>query len=421
MAKIKQIFARQILNAKGSPTIETTVILSDGASGTASAPVGTSVGKYEAVELRDNDSTKFQGQSVLNAIMNIEKVIYPAVTGMDANRQQDIDKKIIELDGTHNKSRLGANATLAVSMAIAKAAARSSVLPLFLYLKEYIKKGNSPLRIPTPCFNVINGGKHAEGATLDFQEFLIIPASSKPYGDSLSIGTNVYFSLRKQLTQNGLSTLVGDEGGFSPKLATNQDGLLLLRQSVEAADLRIGFDVFLGIDAAANSFFSDQKYHIKDKSIALTSKDLISYYTSLNKDYHFLYLEDGLSEDDWEGWTELCSTLSEQMLIVGDDLTVTNPYRLQTALQKKSITGIIIKPNQIGTVIEAIAVAEMARQAGLKIIVSHRSGETNDDFIADFSVAVSADYVKFGAPARGERVAKYNRLLQIEQQIKSLS
>lgn len=420
MAKIKQIFARQILNSKGYPTVETTVILSDGASGTASSPTGTSVGKYEAVELRDNDETKSQGLSVLNAIMNIEEIIGPNILGMEANHQQEIDKKIIELDGTHNKSRLGANATLSVSIAVAKAAARSSVLPLFLYLREYIKKENYPLKIPAPCFNVINGGKHAEGSTLDFQEFLVISATSKTFEESLTIGTNIYFSLKKIISENGLSTLVGDEGGFSPKVSTNQDGLLLLKQAIERANLRVGFDVFLGIDAAANSFFSDQKYHIRDKSIACTSKDLILFYSSLNKDYHFLYLEDGLSDDDWEGWTELCSILSNETLIVGDDLTVTNPYRLQTALSKKSLTAIIIKPNQIGTVMETIAVVEMARQAGLKIIVSHRSGETNDDFIADFSVAVSADYVKFGAPARGERVAKYNRLLQIEKQIKTL-
>ena len=421
MAKVKQIFARQILNAKGNPTVETTVILSDGASGTASSPTGTSTGKYEAVELRDNNEAKFQGLGVLSSIINIEKTIAPAIIGMDANRQQDIDKKIIELDGTQNKGKLGSNTTLSLSMAVTKAAARSSVLPLFLYLREYVKKDNLPLKIPTPCFNLLNGGKHAEGSTLDFQEFLVIPASSKSYEDSLDIGTNVYFSLRKLLRENGLSTLVADEGGFSPKVATNQDGLLILKQAIDAANLRLGFDVFLGIDAASNTFFSEQKYHIKDKSIALTSKDLIDFYSFLNKDYHFLYLEDGLSEDDWEGWSELCSTLSEQTLIVGDDLTATNPNRLQTALQKKAITAIIIKPNQIGTVIEAIAVAEMAKQAGLKVIVSHRSGETNDDFIADFAVAVSADYVKFGAPARGERVAKYNRLLQIENQIKSLS
>lgn len=419
MAKIKQILAREILNAKGHPTIETTVILTDGASGIASSPSGTSTGKYEALEIRDNDDKKFQGFGVNNAILNIEEIIAPVLIGMDASKQQDIDKKMIDLDGTHNKGRLGANATLSVSMAVAKASARSSVLPLFLYLREYIKKETIPLKIPTPAFNLINGGKHAQG-TLDFQEFLLIPATSKSYEESLNIGTSAYFALQKLLQSNNLSTLIGDEGGFSPAVSSNQDGLTLLRQAIESINLRIGFDVFLGLDAASNNLFSQQKYHIKDKSISLDSNDMISFYELINKDFHLLYLEDGLSEDDWEGWTKLYSKLSQQILIVGDDLTVTNPYRLQTALDKKAITGIIIKPNQIGTVIEALAVVEMARQAGLKIIVSHRSAETNDDFIADFAVAVSADYVKFGAPVRGERVAKYNRLLQIEKQVSSL-
>lgn len=420
MAKIKQISAREILNAKGHPTIETAVILTDGATGIASVPTGTSVGKYEAVEIRDKDEKKFQGLGVQNAILNIESIIAPSLLGMEASKQQEIDKKMIDLDGTHNKGRLGANSTLSVSMAIAKAAARSSVLPLYLYLREFVKRENMPLKIPTPAFNVINGGSHAEGSTLDFQEFLVIPASSKTYEESLAMGTNIYFALMKNLLTNNLSTLTADEGGFSPKLATNQDALLLLSQTISSVNLRIGFDVFLGIDAAANSLFSEQKYHIRDKTIAMTAKDMISFYEAINKEYHFLYLEDGLSEDDWEGWPELCARLSQQTLIVGDDLTVTNPYRLQTALDKKAITAIVIKPNQIGTVIEALAVVEMARQAGLKIIISHRSGETNDDFIADFSVAASADYVKFGAPVRGERVAKYNRLLQISKQIKSL-
>ena len=420
MAKIKQISSREILNAKGHPTIETTVILSDGATGVASSPSGTSVGKYEAVEIRDKDEKSFQGLGVKNAILNIEEIIAPSLLGMDASKQQEIDKKMIDLDGTHNKGRLGANATLSVSMAAAKAAARSSVLPLFLYLREYIKRENVPLKIPTPAFNIINGGKHAEGSTLDFQEFLVIPASSKTYDESLKMGINIYFSLQKNLQTNNLSTLIADEGGFSPKLASNQDALLLLKQSIDSANLRIGFDVFLGLDVCASNLFSEQKYHIKDKTISLSAKDLISFYEAINKDYHFLYLEDGLSEDDWENWSELTLRLSKQTMIVGDDLTVTNPYRLQTALDKKAITAIVIKPNQIGTVIEALAVVEMARQAGLKIIVSHRSGETNDDFIADFAVAASADYVKFGAPVRGERVAKYNRLLQIEKQIKSL-
>jgi enolase len=419
MAKIKQIAAREILNAKGQPTIETTVILTDGAVGIASCPTGTSIGKYEAVEVRDKDEKRFQGLGVLNAIMNIEEMIAPNLLGMDATKQPEIDKKMIALDGTANKGRLGANAILSVSMAVVKAAAKSSILPLFLYLREFIKKENIPLKIPIPAFNIINGGKHAQG-TIDFQEFLVIPASSKKFNESLIIGTNVYAALKKSLETNNLSTLVGDEGGFSPKVETNQDALLMLKQTIEGINLRIGFDVFLGLDAASSNLFSSQQYHIRDKSIGLSSKDLVTFYKAINNDYHLLYLEDGLAEDDWEGWSQLYTEMSQQTVIVGDDLTATNPYRLQMALDKKTITGIIIKPNQIGTVIEALAVVEMARQANLKIIVSHRSGETNDDFIADFAVAASADYVKFGAPVRGERVAKYNRLLQIEKQIKSL-
>lgn len=418
MAKIKQISSREILNAKGDPTIETTVILTDGAVGIASVPSGTSIGKYEAIDLRDKDEKRYRGNGVLNAITNIDKLISPLLVGTESSDQRQIDKKMITIDGTPNKEKLGANATLSVSIAVAKAAARSAVLPLFLYLREYVKKDELPPKIPTPCFNIINGGKH--GGNVNFQEFLVIPATSKSYSESLELGSNVYFSLKKIIENNNLSTLVGLEGGFSPKLSTNQDALLLIKQSIEESNLRVGFDMFIGIDAASNNFYSENKYNIKDKASTLTNKELIAFYKLVNDQYHLLYLEDGLSEDDWEGWQELFTTMSSQTMIVGDDLTATNPLRLQIALAKKAINAIIIKPNQIGTVIEALAVSEMAKEAGIKVIVSHRSGETNDDFIADFSVAISADYVKFGAPVRGERVSKYNRLLQIEKQIASL-
>ncbi len=419
MTKIKQIIAREILNSKGLPTIETTVILSDGKTGKASVPSGTSVGNYEASELKDHDDKHFQGNGVLKAIANIHDVIAPSILGMDAVKQQEIDKKMIELDGTQNKGRLGANAILSISMAVAKAAAKSNMLPIFLYLREFVKKENIPFKIPTPAFNILNGGKHA-GDNTNFQEYMVIPASSKTYSESLDMALTLYNSLRKVMEQNNLTTLVGDEGGFAPKLETNKQGIEMVKQAIDATSFRYGFDVFLGIDVAATSFFQEGKYHIKDRTSALSSNDLINYYEELNKEFHLLYLEDPLAEDDWNGWSRIYESASQQTLIVGDDLTATNPYRLQMALDKKTITGIIIKPNQIGTVIEALAVVEVARQAGLKIIVSHRSGETNDDFIADFAVAVSADYVKFGAPVRGERVAKYNRLLEIEREIKSL-
>jgi enolase len=419
MSKIKQVLAREILNAKGNPALETTVILSDGKSGTASCPSGTSAGSYEACELLDNDEKRYGGKGVLKAIDNVNSIISPALVGVEVTRQPEIDKIMLELDGTQNKGKLGANAILSVSMACCKAAAKSSVLPLFLYIREYVKKEKLELKVPTPLFNVLNGGLHAD-MNLDFQEFMIIPASSKSFEASLQMGTQVYNTLKKLLKTSNQSTLVGDEGGFSPRLAANADALSLLKQAINDSPYKFGFDIFLGMDVAASSFYQQKKYVVRDKSMPLSSDDLISLYKDLSKEYSFLYLEDPLAEDDWEGWVQISKEMSLQTIIVGDDLTVTNPYRLQMALNKKAITGIIIKPNQIGTVIETLAVVEIAREAGLKIIVSHRSGETNDDFIADLAVAVSADYAKFGAPARGERVAKYNRLLQIEKQLSSI-
>jgi len=419
MAKIKEIKASEILDSRGNPTIETTIVLNDGVIASAAVPSGASVGTYEALELRDNDPKRFHGFGVLKAIKNIETIIAPALVGMEVSKQQEIDKKMIELDGTQNKSRLGANAVLSVSMATCRSAAKSSVIPLFLYLRQFVRKENIPPKIPTPMFNVVNGGKHAED-NLDFQEFLVIPASSKTFEEGLQIGTNIYKSLKDILKQNNMSTLTGDEGGFSPKLPTNHEVFTILKQAITATSLRVGFDIFFGIDVAANSFYENKQYHMRDRAQGLSAKDMISYYEELNKTNRLLYLEDPLSEDDWDGWSELSSKISQETIIVGDDLTVTNPYRLQMALDKKAITGIIIKPNQIGTVMETLAVVEVAREAGLKITVSHRSGESNDDFIADFAVGVSADYAKFGAPARGERVAKYNRLLQIEKQLKEL-
>lgn len=419
MAKIKEIKASEILDSRGNPTIETTVVLQDGSVGTASCPSGASVGSYEAWELRDHDAKRFSGLGVLKAVDNVNSIIAPALVGMDSSKQQDIDKTVINLDGTQNKGKLGANAALSVSMAVCKASARNSMLPLFLYLRQFIKTENTTLKIPALLLNFINGGKHA-GNNLDLQEFFVIPATSKPYNEALQMGVTLYSTLRNTLKENGLSTLIGDEGGFAPKLATNRDAFVLLKQAIDKTSLRFGFDVFFGLDAASNSFYQDKQYRLRDRSMPYTSDDLISFYQELNKQYRLLYLEDPLFEDEWEGWTKISSKMSQDTIIVGDDLVATNPYRLQMAIDKKAITGVVIKPNQIGTVIECLAVVEVARAAGLKIVVSHRSGETNDAFIADFAVAVSADYVKFGAIARGERIAKYNRLLQIEKQIKAL-
>lgn len=419
MAKIKRIFAREILNSKAIPTVEATVLLEDGSIGVGSSPTGTSVGKYEAAELRDQDPNRHLGLGVLTAVSNIQKIIFPALEGKETSDQRDIDKTLISLDGTPNKSKLGTNAILPVSIACAKAEAKSSNKSLYSHLKTFVPSGFT-LKIPSPCFNILNGGLHA-GNNLDFQEFMIIPATNKNYDESLILAATVYQSLRKKLEEKGASTLIGDEGGFGPTFPNNREALDMLREAVEASKFRLNYDVFLGLDAAASNFYENGKYRIKDNQGELSSDSLFNYFDKLLEDYRLLYLEDPFSEDDWNSWEKSANFKTfSGTIIVGDDLTVTNPIKLQMAIDKKAISGIIIKPNQIGTIIEAIGVTEIARQAGIKIIVSHRSGETNDDFIADFAVAVGADFVKFGAPARGERVAKYNRLLAINNELKSL-
>ena len=419
MSKIKHVSAREILNAKGIPTVEATVILTDNTMASSSAPGRTSVGGSEAAELIDNDLNRLSGFGVLKAVENINSVIGPKLAGIDAEKQREIDKLMIEMDGTANKARLGANAILAVSQAVAKATAKSSMLPLFIYLRQFISKDRANLKIPNPCFNVLNGGKIG-GGNLDFQSFLLIPASSKSFSEALEIGVNIYKILRENLEFKNLPTLIGDEGGFGPNFATNEDGLHFIKQTIENTTLRLGFDVFLGIDFSANNFYSDKKYKIKDSVMQFSSENLIEYYEVLNNKFHLLYMEDPLHEEDWDGWMQMSAKLSENSIIVGDHLTSTNPYRLQMAIDKRAITGIVVKPSQVGTVIETLAVVEVARQADLKIIVSSTSADTVDDFLSDFAVAVSADYVKFGAPARGENIIKYNRLSEIERELRTI-
>lgn len=409
MAKIKQIKASEILNTKGEPTIETTVVLSDGKVGVASSPSGDFPGSFEANELKDGDPQRFIGKGVLKAIANVENSIAPALVGMEAD-QREVDKKIIELDGTQNKGKLGANATFSVSAAIAKAGARSSVLPLFLYLREYIKKENLTLKVPIPIFSLIT----------DVFDFLAIPASSKTYLEAVSITENVLQTLKTSLKSNNLSVLNSPKGSFGPTLPSNEDGLFFIKQAVEASGYKISFDVFLGLDARGNSLYKDQRYLLREKNNPLSQDDMFAYYEDLAKKYNLLYLEDPFWEEDWDAWGKIMQKISSQTLIVGDNLTATNPYRLQMALNKRAISAISIKPSQIGTVLEALAVVEIARQAGLKIITSSRSAETNDDFIADFAVAISSDYIKLGGLSGGEVIAKYNRLFQIEKQLKTL-
>lgn len=418
MAKIKEIKAREILNGKGEPTVETTVILTDGKSGLSSFPTGTNIGSYEALELRDRNSERYHGRGVLTAISNIEKIIAPEIIGIDATKQQEIDKKMIELDGTQNKSRLGANATLSVSIAVAKAAAQSSVLPLFLYLRQFLKSENLALKIPLPIFNIMGSGKYEDSA--DFKSFYIIIASSINYQESLSFANAIYNSLKNNLKTNNLSILISDQGSFAPKVSSNEEAFTLIKQSIDEVNLRLGFDVFMGLDASGNTIRQEQKYKIKDKPSGLSSSEISAYYEEISNKFNLIYIEDPFSDEDWDAWASFTAKVSPIALVASDSLTATNPYRLQMALDKKAIKGIVIKPGQIGTVIEALAVVEVARQAGLKIISAIRSEETNDDFIADFAVAVSSDYIKFGSLARGEMVSKYNRLLEIERELKTL-
>jgi enolase len=417
MAKIKEIQSREILNSQGYPTVETVVILSDGNIGVASVPSSDSDSKYAAVNLVDHEQNHFQGQGVLKAVENVKNIIAPKLVGYDPRKQQEIDKLLIELDGTQNKGRLGANALLSVSIAVAKAAAKSSVLPVYLYLRQFIKQENTVRKLPTVIFSLINGGKHA-GNLLDFRDLFVIPGSFKTFEESLQIGYSLQQSLYTMLKSKNLLPLFSIEGGYAPSLPNNAEAFLLLAQTLESVNLRLGYDVFLGIDANADTFFIDGKYRIKDKSTSLSSENLIAFYIELINTYHILYLEDPMAEDDWDGWEKISKQISLETIVVGDLLTATNPYRLQMALDKKAISGIAIKPIQIGTVIEALAVMEIARMSGLKIIVSHQRGSTIDDFLADFAVAVSADYVNFGPLTRGEYVVKYNRLLEIEKQLK---
>lgn len=419
MAKIEKISAREILDSRGNPTVKAVVILSDGSTASASAPSGASRGVYEAHELRDGDKNRYKGLGVLKAIESVNSVIAPEIIGMEATHQQNIDKKMIEMDGTQNKSSLGGNAIIAVSQAIAKASAKSSLLPLSIYLRQFISFHSEGNRIPTPLFNMLEGGKHADNG-VDFQEFLVIPASSFEYEVALRIGIDIYNSLRQYLKSSNLPTGVADEAGFAPEFSTNLDALKTLRSAIETTPYAFSKDIFLGLDVAASTFVSNRKYTIKDRSGQISPSELLAFYKTIINDYSIIYLEDPFAEDDWESWKSLYNEVGGNTLVVGDDLTSTNPYRLQMAINNNVINSLIIKPNQIGTVTEALAVVEIAKYKNLKVIVSHRSGETEDDFIADFSVAVGADYVKFGAPSH-ERIIKYNRLSEIKLELQKLN
>jgi enolase len=418
MATIKQIWAREILDSRGMPTIEAAGQLDSGQIAIFSVPAGASTGSHEAIELRDQDEDRFYGKGVLKAVNNVNTVLAQAVFGKDPSNQEEIDNILINLDGTPNKSKLGANAILAVSGLTLRLGAIANNLTLYSWVLSLVKKMGITVytKIPTPIFNIVNGGLHG-ASNLDFQEFHIIPVSSKSYSEGLRMAAEIYMVAGGKLRQKGAIHSVGDEGGFAPNLFTNMDALELLVESIKQTRYGLGRDVFLGLDAAASVFYKNGSYQIKDKTSPLDKSAMLEYYKVLNDQYHLAILEDPLEEDDWDGWKKITEMLASETIIVGDDLLVTNPEKVQKAIAEKACTAVLVKPNQVGTISETLKVIKLARENGLKIIVSHRSGETNDWFIADFAVGVGADYVKFGAPARGERVAKYNRLLTIESEI----
>lgn len=420
MAKIVRIWAREIIDSRGVPTIEAACQLDSGHIAVSSVPSGASTGDYEALELRDGDETRYHGRGVLKAVNNINQIIGPAIVraGIDPTAQVQVDQALIQLDGTENKSKLGANSILATSEVICKAAANLQNIPLYQWIYQLsVAKGLKPqVHVPTPVFNMINGGLHGAG-NLDFQEFFVIPASFKGFSEGLRMGVEIYLSIGKNLARRGAIHSVGDEGGYAPNLFTNADALEILVEAIKQTNYQIGRDVFLGLDVAADSFYKDNAYSIRDKSTPMTEDAMIEFYRELNNTYKMAILEDPLHEDAWDGWKKLMSKMSDGIAIVGDDLLATNLKRVEKAIELGVCNSILIKPNQIGTVSETLDVINKSASAGWKVIVSHRSGETNDTFIADFAVGVGANYVKFGAPARGERVTKYNRLSAIESEL----
>lgn len=418
MVQISKIWAREIIDSRSFPTIEVACQTDQGHLAVASVPSGTSTGTHESLELRDNDQNRYLGKGVLTAVKNVNDVLGPSIWGYDVTDQEKIDKRLTEVDGTQNKSKYGANSILAVSLVASKVGALAQNIPLYSWINNLSKKiGLNPeIKIPSPIFNMINGGLHGAG-NLDFQEFQVIPATSMKFSDALRAGVEIYMILGKDLERRGAIHSVGDEGGYAPNLFTNADALEVLFEAIKQTHYQIGRDLFFGLDVAATVFYKNNEYVIRDKSAPLKDDALLDYYKFINNQYHLAILEDPFHEDSWDSWKKLYETFQNQLTIVGDDLLATNPERVTKAIQEKACNGILVKPNQIGTVTETIKVVKMARDAGWKVIVSHRSGETNDWFIADFGVGVGSDYVKFGAPARGERVVKYNRLLSIEMEL----
>ena len=409
--KIKDIKAREILDSRGNPTVEVDVILEDGTLGRASVPSGASTGIREACELRDNES-RYNGQGVLKAVSNVENIIKEKLIGMDSSNQEEIDKLMIDLDGTENKSNLGANAILGVSMAVLKASALSINMPLYKYVA---KKYNSSMSLPRPMMNILNGGAHADNS-LDFQEYMIIPNRDN-IKERIRVGSEVFHSLKNVLKEKGLSTGVGDEGGFAPNLSSNKEGFDLIIEAIKRAGYIPGKDVFLGIDVAASEFYDNGLYNLKGENRVLTTDELISYYVDLINNYPIISIEDPVDENDWDGFSKITSVLGDKIQLVGDDLFVTNKKCLQMGIDKKAGNAILLKVNQIGTISETIETINLARQNNYKTIISHRSGETEDTTIASLAVGLNLGQIKTGSMSRSERIAKYNELIRIEEEL----
>jgi len=411
MSAIVDVVAREILDSRGNPTVEADVLLESGVMGRAAVPSGASTGSREAIELRDGDKARYLGKGVLKAVENVNTEISEAIIGLDAEEQAFIDRSLIELDGTDNKSRLGANAILAVSMAVAKAAAEEAGLPLYRYFG-----GSGPMMMPVPMMNVINGGAHANN-NLDIQEFMILPVGSKSFREALRCGAEVFHHLKKLVDKKGYPTTVGDEGGFAPNVSGNDEAIELILKAIESAGYTPGQDVVLGLDCAASEFYKDGKYHLASEKLELSSEAFADYLGTLADKYPIISIEDGMAEGDWAGWKNLNDKLGKKIQIVGDDLFVTNPKILKEGIQKGVANSILIKINQIGTLTETFAAVEMAKRAGWTNVISHRSGETEDSTIADIAVGLNAGQIKTGSLSRSDRISKYNQLLRIEEDL----
>lgn len=411
MAKIKYLHAREILDSRGNPTVEVDITLKDGSFGRAAVPSGASTGSHEAVELRDGNK-RYGGKGVEKAVKNANTILAKALINKEFD-QRSLDKKMVEIDGTANKSRLGANAILGVSMAFGRAVAVSETVPLYKYFSKIAKTGNT-VQLPVPMMNILNGGKHAE-KSMDFQEFMVMPAGAKSFKEALRYGTEVFHALKKILHDRGQSTTVGDEGGFAPSLSSNEEAIKLILEAIEKAGYKAGKDIFIALDVAATELYKDGKYHLASENRTLTSEEMVNFYADWCAKYPIVSIEDGLAEDDWDGYKLLTEKLGKKVQIVGDDLFVTNIDRIKVGIEKGVGNSILIKLNQIGTVSETIDAINMAKKAGFTSIISHRSGETEDVTIADFVVGTGTGQIKTGSLSRTDRVAKYNQLLRLEE------